>query len=80
MQQRRLVYEPARSDGVAAWSRRFDQHRGEALRPAEQGHVINVDATLREELLEVAIRQSEAQVPTHPQHDHLGREPEPSER
>jgi hypothetical protein len=75
-----LVYEPARSDGVAAWSRRFDRHRGEALHPPKQGDVINVDAALCQELLQIAVRQPEAQIPAHRQHDHLRRETEPCER
>ena len=80
MQQRRLVYEPARSDGVAAWSRGVDQHWREALHPAEQGDVIDVDPALREEFFEVAVRQREAEVPANRQHDHFWREPEPRER
>ena len=59
---------------------RVDQQRREALHPPEQGDVIDLDAALGEELLEIAVRQPEPQVPAHRQHDHLGREPEASER
>ena len=57
-----------------------DEHRREALHPMKQGDVIDVDAALGEELLGVAIRQTEAEIPADRQHDHLGREPEPRKR
>jgi hypothetical protein len=41
--------------------------------------VIHVDAALRVELLEVAIRQPEAEIPVDRQQDHLGRESETHE-
>jgi hypothetical protein len=66
-----LIDEPARADRAAAWSRCVDQQRREALHPPKQGDVIDVDAALREELLEIAVRQTEAEIPTHRQQDHL---------
>ena len=45
----------------------------------EKGDVINVDATLREELLEVPVRQPESQIPPDRQHDHFWRGPEARE-
>jgi hypothetical protein len=42
--------------------------------------VIDVDATLREELFEVAIPQTEPQIPANREDNHLRREPEPGER
>jgi hypothetical protein len=41
--------------------------------------VVDLDATLGEQLFDVALRQPEAQVPTDSQDDHLGREPEAGE-
>jgi hypothetical protein len=41
--------------------------------------VVHLDTPLGEELLDVAVRQREAQVPAHREHDHLGREAEASE-
>jgi hypothetical protein len=35
--------------------------------------VVDLDATLGEQLLDVAVRQGEAKVPAYRQHDHLGR-------
>ena len=64
---------PARSGYV-------DEERGEAMHPPEQGDVIDLDTTLREQFFEVAIRQTEPQTPAHRQHDHLRWEPEPHER
>jgi hypothetical protein len=75
-----LIDEPPRPDGVATWSCRVDQRRCEALHPPVQGDVIDVAAALGEELLEVSVRQAKSEIPTHRQHDHLGREPEAHER
>ena len=56
------------------------QQRGEALHPPEQRDVINLDASLGQQFLEIAVRQSVPQVPADRQDDDLGREPEPRER
>ena len=41
--------------------------------------MIDLDAALGQQFLQVAVRQAVAEVPAHSQQDHLGREPEPSE-
>src|SRR6266545_4087013 len=48
------------------------QQRREPLDPAVDGDVIDVDAAFGEQLLDVAVRQREAQVPADRQHDHVG--------
>jgi len=53
---------------------------GEALYPEGNGDVINVDTSLGEEFLHVAIGKAEAQVPAHSQQNPIGREPVPDER
>jgi hypothetical protein len=45
------------------------------LGPALQRDVVDLDATLRQPLLEIPVRQPEAQIPPDRQHDHIGREP-----
>ena len=56
------------------------QQRREPLDPPVDGDVVDLDAALGEQLLHVAVRQREAQLPPHGQHDHVGREAEPDER
>ena len=75
-----LVDEPAVTGTVPARPGRVDQQRGEALHPPVDGHVVDLDATLGQQLLEVAVRQPVPQVPADRQQDHLRREPEPSKR
>jgi hypothetical protein len=58
---------------------RVDEKRREPSDPV-QGDVIDFDPTLSEELLDVAIRQAEPQMPPHCEHDHLRWEPEAFER
>ena len=57
-----LVDEPRRSDRVPARSGCVDEQRREAMHPPEQGDVIDLDTTLHEEFVEIAIRLSEPQV------------------
>jgi hypothetical protein len=66
-----LVDEPSVTDGVTGRAGGIDQFRGEPLDPAERGHVIDVDAALGEELLQVPVRQALAQVPADRQEDHI---------
>jgi hypothetical protein len=47
---------------VAAWLGRIHQDRCEPLDPPEQGHMVDLDASLSEELLEIPVRQSLPQV------------------
>jgi hypothetical protein len=42
--------------------------------------MIDLDPTLNEQLLDIAIREPEPQIPAHRENDHLGREPEPRKR
>ena len=53
--------------------------RGESLNPPVDGDVIHGDATLSQQLFDVAVRQSVPQVPPDREGDHLPREPEASE-
>jgi hypothetical protein len=41
--------------------------------------VINLDATLGQQLLDISVGKPVAQVPSHREHDHIRREPETSE-
>jgi hypothetical protein len=65
---------------VPAEPGRVGQQRRESLDPAEDGDVIDLDTPLSQHLLNVAIGLAVAQVPPDRHHDHLRREPEPSER
>ncbi len=65
--------------GPAA-SARIGQDRRESLNPAVQGHVVDLDTALGEQLLEIPIRQAMPQVPPHGYQDDLGWEPESGER
>jgi len=56
------------------------QQRREALHPPKHGHVIHLDTTLDQQLLDVAVGQVEPQVPADRDHDHVGWEPESGER
>jgi hypothetical protein len=75
----RLVDEPAVPDRVTARPSGLDQQRGEPPHPPVNGDVVDLNVPLGEQLLHIAEGQAEAQVPPHPQHDHLRREPEPGE-
>ena len=53
-----FVDEPASTDSVAAGSGGIDQQRSEALDPLVDRDVIDLDATLDQELFNVAIGES----------------------
>mgnify|MGYP002147427170 CR=1 FL=1 len=55
-------------------------HAQEKITLRYLGTAVNQDKKIAEKLREVAIGQSVAEVPTHGEHDHLGREPKPRER
>ena len=74
-----LVDEPPVTGGVAARPRGLDELRGESLYPPVDGDVIHGDATLSQQLFDVAVGQSVPQVPPDREGDHLPREPEASE-
>jgi hypothetical protein len=65
---------------VPARPRRVDEQRREALHPPVQGDVVNIDPAPCEELLDIAIRQPEPQIPADGENDHLGWEPKAGER
>ncbi len=67
------------ADGVAAGPGGLDEKRREALHPAKDGDMVDVDAPFGQQLLHVPVGQPEAQVPPHPQEDHVGWEPEAGE-
>ena len=75
-----LIDEPPVPDRVSAWPSCVDDQRSEALHPAVQGDVVDLDAALGQELLKISVGQSEAQVPAHREQDHLRRELEARER
>src|ERR1019366_1586893 len=75
----RLIDEPVTTHAMAAWPGRVDEQGREPLDPPEQGHVVDVDATLGKQFLQIPVRQPVAQVPTHGEQDDLRREPKPSE-
>jgi hypothetical protein len=74
-----LVDEPAVPDRVPGRACRVGQQRCELLYPPVDRDVINLDATFGEQLLDVAVGQSEPQIPTDRKHDRLVWEPEPGE-
>jgi len=65
---------------MPAGASRVDQLRREALHPPEQRHMVRLDTALGEELFQVPVGQSVAQVPADRQQDHVRRKPEPGER
>jgi hypothetical protein len=50
-----LVHEPAVPDGVAAWLGGIGQQRREPQHPPGDGDVVDLDAALGEQLLDVAV-------------------------
>lgn len=74
-----LVDEPAILGQMPTGPRCVDQQWREALHPSVERDVVDLDATLGEQLFEIPVGQPVAQVSAHPQQDHLGREPESSE-
>jgi hypothetical protein len=74
-----LVHEPASSNMMTAGSRGLGQQRREPLHPPVDSDVVDLDTALGEQLLHVAVRQAEAQVPADRQHDDVGRETEAGE-
>ena len=58
-----LVGEPAVTEGMAARPRRLDELRGEPPHPPVDGDVIDGDAALGQQLLDVPLGQAVPQVP-----------------
>ena len=71
---------PAIPDDMATGPGSLGQQRREPLDPPVDGGVVDLHAAFGQQLLHVAVRQREAQIPAHRQHDHIGREAEASER
>jgi hypothetical protein len=65
---------------VPAWSRRVREEWREALHPPVDRDVVDLDATLTEQLLDIPIGESIPQIPAQGEHDDLRWEPEPLER
>ena len=55
----------------------IDQQWCEPVHPAVQGDLVDFDPALREEFLDIAIRQAEPEMPPHRKDDHLRRKPGP---
>lgn len=72
-----LVHKAAVTHRVTARARSVDQQRCESLCPPVDGDVINLDASLSQQFLDVAVRQPMTEVPEHSQQDHFGWEPVP---
>ena len=71
-----LIDEPVTTDAVATRPGRIHQQRREPLDPSLQDHMVDIDTPLGEESLEIPVGESVAQVPTHSDHNDLGRKPE----
>jgi hypothetical protein len=74
-----LVDPPAGTDHVPARRCGVNQQRREALHPAVDADVVDLDAAFGEQLFDVAVGQPEAQRPAHRQHDDVGWEAEARE-
>jgi hypothetical protein len=74
-----LVDVPAVANRVPAGPGGLGEQRREPLHPAVECDVIDLDASLGEQLLDVAIGQAEAQVPADRQDDHVRWEAEAGE-
>jgi hypothetical protein len=68
------------ADGVAAGPGGVGEQRREPHHPPVDGDVVDLDAALGEQLLDVAVGQAETQVPAHRHDDHIRREAEADER
>src|SRR5687768_16585474 len=62
---------------MATEAGRVGQRRCEALDPALDRDVVDLNSAGYEQFLDVAAGQAVAQVPAHRDHDHVGRELEP---
>jgi hypothetical protein len=70
----RLVHNPAIPDGMSTRAGSLGQQWREPKHPSIHRDVIDLDATLGEQLFDVAVGQPKAQIPADGQHDHVGRE------
>ena len=67
----RLMNEPPVTDGMPQGAIRVDQLRREVLHPPKPSHMVQLDTALGEEMLQIPVRTSVAQLPTGRQHDHV---------
>ncbi|ETA03772.1 hypothetical protein CcI156_07645 [Frankia sp. CcI156] len=74
-----LVDEPSVPGSVPTRPGRFGQQGRKALHPPVDSHVINQEAALGEQLLDIPVGQGVPQVPADSEDDHLRWEPEPRE-
>ena len=74
-----LVHLPAVSHAMPAGPGGVGKQRREPQHPPVDGHVVGLDPTLGQELLEVAVGQAEAEVPADREHNHIGWEAEAGE-
>ena len=74
-----LVGEPPVTGSMAARPRRLDELGGEPLHPPVDSDVIDGDAALGQQLLDVPVGQPLPQVPPDRERDHRRREPEACE-
>jgi|SRR6185437_15201955 hypothetical protein len=74
-----LVDEPPVTRSMPARPRSFNELAGESLYPSVDGHMIDGDAALGQQLLDIAIGQAISQIRADRDRDHLPREPETSE-
>ena len=58
----------------------FDEQGSESLHSPEDREMVNLNASLGEQFLDVSVEQSVAQVPADSEEDHVWRKPESSER
>jgi hypothetical protein len=70
----RLIEEPPITRRVTCRTRGIDALRREGLDSSVDGDVVDLDSTLGQQLLHIAVGQAVAQVPTHRHRDHLRRE------
>jgi hypothetical protein len=75
----RLIHLPAISDPMAAGPGGLSEQRREPLHPPIDGDVVDLDAALGEQLLDVVVGEAKAQVPADRQHDHIRRKAETGE-
>jgi hypothetical protein len=70
---------PAVPDDVLSGPSRLRELRCEAMNPPVDAYVVDLDAALRQEFLDVPVGEAEPQVPADRQGDDLGWEPVPGE-
>jgi len=75
-----FFHKPAVARCVPSKACRVSEQRREAVHPAVDSDVIDVDTTFGQKFFHVTIGQPEAKIPAHRHGDHLDREPASRER